>query len=59
MERLSRFWRENRITLIVVAALVVAFVALHSTPTEIGPTKTFLASLKQGQPSIAFFYSNF
>ena len=59
MARLALFWRENRVTLIVVGALVVGFLALRSTPTEIGSTQAFLGSLSQGKPTIAYFYSNF
>ena len=59
MARLAQIWRENRTTLIVVVGLLAAFLALRSSPTEIGSAQEFLGSLSQGEPTVAYFYSNF
>ena len=59
MERASRLWRENRITLVAVAVLILAYLALRSSPSEIGSTQAFLESLSSGEPTVAYFYSNY
>ena len=59
MERVSRLWRENRITLVAVAVLILAYLALRSSPSEIGSTQAFLESLSSGEPTVAYFYSNY
>ena len=59
MERASRLWRENRITLVAVAVLILTYLALRSSPSEIGSTQAFLESLSSGEPTVAYFYSNY
>jgi hypothetical protein len=59
MASVVQVWRENRITFIVILALIAGFLALRSTPSEIGSTQAFLESLSQGEPTVAYFYSNF
>jgi preprotein translocase subunit YajC len=56
--KLQLLWRENWMTLLVLAGIVTAFIVLRSQPTAIGSSQEFMASLKQGQPTIVEFYSN-
>lgn len=58
MNGLAHFWHENRLAILIIAALFVAYLALRSSPTEIASIEGFLASLRQGQPTIVMFYSN-
>jgi hypothetical protein len=39
--------------------VVLAFVLLRSSPSEIGSADEFSATLRQGQPSLVYFYSNY
>lgn len=57
-ERLLRLIRENWLTIVVVAGLAVGYMALRTSPTEIGSASEFLDSLSQGQPTVVYFYSN-
>jgi len=56
--RIGAFLRENWLTLLVVAVLVVAYLLLHTPATQIASADAFVASLAQGQPSVVEFYSN-
>jgi hypothetical protein len=58
MSVVQRFGRENWLTLLIVAALAVGYLALRSSPTNIASAEEFLTSLEQGQPTIVEFYSN-
>lgn len=59
MNGLAAFWRENRGLIAFVGAVVLAFVLLRSSPSEIGSADEFSATLRQGQPSLVYFYSNY
>ncbi|HHX64629.1 MAG TPA: hypothetical protein GX702_07065 [Chloroflexi bacterium] len=59
MSGLAAFWRENRAIILFFAALAIAFVALRSSPSDIGSVDEFAEVLHQGQPSIVYFYSNY
>lgn len=58
MRHLSRLWREERLTLIVVGVLLVAYLALRSSPTEVASVDEFISGLAQGDPTVVYFYSN-
>jgi len=55
---MSRFLAEHWLTLVIVAALAVGYLTLRSSPTTIASVEEFVASLKQGQPTVVEFYSN-
>jgi hypothetical protein len=57
-EWLRRAWRENRGTLIVLGAILVAFLALRSSPSEIASVEALQAELPAGPPTVLYFYSN-
>ena len=59
MTRLTRFWIDNRLMIVIVAALAVGFLVLRTTPTAIADAGEFTAALQQGQPTVVEFYSNF
>jgi uncharacterized membrane protein len=56
--RLLRFWREEWLTLLIVAALGVGYLALRTNPTAIVSAEALVESLAQGQPTVVEFYSN-
>jgi hypothetical protein len=58
MRRLAALLRENWLTLGIIAALLIAFVALRSSPTEIATVAAFDGDLTRGEPTVVFFYSN-
>lgn len=55
----NRFWQDNRLTILVVVALLLAFVLLRNNPTEVASVQEFLGSLQSGQPTVVTFYSNY
>jgi hypothetical protein len=58
MTRLEAFWRENRMTIGVIALLAVAFLALRTTPSEIASLEALDAEIARGAPTVLYFYSN-
>jgi hypothetical protein len=58
MERLQRFWVEYRATLIFVAVLAVAWLALKSPATSAGSAAEITDRIGQGQPVVLYFFSN-
>ena len=58
MSRLSRFWRENRLAVLVIGVLLLAFLALRSSPSDIASVQEFMSGLEQGRPTVVVFYSN-
>jgi hypothetical protein len=56
--RLVRFWREEWLTILIVAALAGGYLALRTNPTAIVSTEALVESLAQGQPTVVEFYSN-
>ena len=56
--RLVRAGRENWLTWLIVAVLVVGFLALRTTPSEIASVEAFQASLIGERPTIVYFYAN-
>jgi len=58
MGRLALLWHENCVAIVMLAVLLVAFVALRQSPTEIGSLEKVIASLSGGEPTVLVFYSN-
>lgn len=59
MTGIARFARENWLTLLVLVGLLVAYLALRSSPSDIASAEAFMSDLQQGQPTVVEFYSNF
>jgi thiol:disulfide interchange protein len=57
-DHLSAFWRANRLEIVVVLALLAAYLGLHSTQSPVGTAAELAARLRQGQPTALYFYSN-
>jgi hypothetical protein len=57
-QKLFGIWRENRITIVIIAALVTGYIFLRTSPSEIGSVAEFQDRLRQGQPTVVYFYSN-
>jgi hypothetical protein len=57
-QKLLGMWRENRTTIIVIAVLVAGYLFLRTSPSEIGSPAEFQANLRQGRPTVVYFYSN-
>lgn len=53
-----RILRDNWLVLLVVAALVVAFLALRTSASPVGSVAEVDAILTGGQPTLVEFYSN-
>lgn len=48
----------NWVNIALVAALVLAFVLLRSTPSDIGSVQAFTERLGGGEPVVVYFFSN-
>ncbi len=57
--RVIGFLRENWLGLLLPIALLVAFVVLRSSPTDLADAAQFDALLTDGQPTVVEFYSNY
>jgi hypothetical protein len=57
-QKLLGIWRENRITIVIIVALVAGYMFLRTSPSEIGSPAEFQDRLRQGQPTVVYFYSN-
>jgi len=55
---LYRFTRENWLTIAVIAALMVGYLALRTSPTPFASLDEFNASLAEGRPTVVEFYAN-
>ena len=58
MQRLQRFWIEYRVTLIFVAVIAVAWLALKSPATALESAAEVTGQIGQGQPVVLYFFSN-
>lgn len=58
LPRLRAAWRENRLTVLVIALLAVGYLALRTRPSDVGSADAFLAGLGAGRPTVIEFYSN-
>jgi len=58
MNRLSALWRENRLTIITVLLLGIAFLALRTSPSDVASIESLEADLQRGSPTVLYFYSN-
>jgi hypothetical protein len=58
MARLGRLWRENWLTLAVLAALAVGYLALRTPATALDSAEQLAERLAQGKPSVVYFFSN-
>jgi len=57
--RLRDWFKENWLLVTIVAAIAAGYILLAQHPSNIGTSDQFLASLKQGEPTVISFYSNF
>ena len=57
-ERLVRTLRENWLFLLILGAIVVAFLALRTPASAVGSVEEVDAVLTDGQPTLVEFYSN-
>jgi len=56
--RLARACRANWSSLLVVTLLVVAFLVLRTSPSEIASAEAFRATLEGERPTVVYFYTN-
>lgn len=57
-ERVCAAWRENWLTIVVIALLAIGYLSLRARPSDVGLAEEFLASLGAGQPTVIAFYHN-
>ena len=57
-ERLSVAWRENWLTVVVIALLAIGYLSLRTRPSDVGSAEEPLASLGAGRPTVIAFYNN-
>jgi hypothetical protein len=55
---MKRFWRENRLVLLLIAVMVAGYVFLRTPGDELASTSTFDAQVSNGVPTLIEFYSN-
>ncbi len=58
MARLGRLWRENWMTLVALAALAVAYLVLRTPASDLDSPEQALERLRQGKPTVLYFFSN-
>ena len=58
LERVRATWRQNWLTILVIAVLVVGYLSLRTRPSDVGSADDLLASLGAGRPTVVEFYSN-
>ena len=60
MEETTRksFWRENRVTLLLIAAVVAGYLYLYTPGDKMPSTEEFDALVSRGTPTLVEFYSN-
>lgn len=58
MTRLARFWRENWLTILIVGALLIAFVVLRTAPSDLASVQAYEDAVGAGAPVVVYFYSN-
>jgi hypothetical protein len=56
--RLARLLRDNWLVLLIVGAVVAAFLALRTPGSAVGSVAEVDAILQDGQPTLLEFYSN-
>lgn len=56
---MARVLRDNWLLLAFLGVLVVAFLLLRSTPSDIPSLEALDRHLNAGQPTVLAFYSNF
>ena len=59
MKKVARHLGEHWLSLLLLGAVLAAFVLLRSNPTELGGVAEFDAILTDGEPAIVEFYSNY
>ena len=57
-ERLSVAWRENWLTVVVIALLAIGYLSLRTRPSDVGSAEELLASLGAGRPTVIAFYNS-
>lgn len=58
MTRLGRLWRENWLTLAVVAALAVGYLVLRTPASALDSAEQVAERLGGGKPSVVYLFSN-
>ena len=55
---MKRFWRENRLVIIVIAVIVGGYLFLRTPSDDLASTAEFEAQVTSGVPTLVEFYSN-
>ena len=55
---MKRFWRENWLVILVIAAMVGGFLYLRTPGDELDSAAEFDAQVTGGTPTVVEFYSN-
>lgn len=57
-ERVMRTWRENWLFLLILGAIVIAFLALRTPASAVASVEEVDVVLTDGQPTLVEFYTN-
>jgi UPF0716 family protein affecting phage T7 exclusion len=55
---MQRFWGENWLVILVIAAMVGGYLFLRTPGDEVASTAEFEAQVTSGTPTVVEFYSN-
>jgi hypothetical protein len=55
---LKRFWRENRLVILVIAVMMIGYLFLRTPGDQLASTTEFDAQVSSGTPTLIEFYSN-
>jgi len=55
---MQRFWKENWLVILIVAAMVGGYLFLRTPGDEMASTAAFDAQVTSGTPTLVEFYSN-
>ena len=58
LERVRETWRENWLTILIVAALAIGWLSLRTRPSDEVSAQELLTSLGAGDPTVLAFYNN-
>jgi hypothetical protein len=55
---MQRFWRENGLVILVIAAMIGGYLFLRTPGEKLASTAEFEAQVTAGTPTVVEFYSN-
>lgn len=58
MSTVRRLWEANRLTILLVGALVGGYLLLRTSPSDIGSVDELMGLVRSRDATVLYFYSN-